>query len=164
MSNDSTPTGPAAAAQRDPVLNRMRRASRRNLLRGCTEPALPRQWFVPKPGGVARAEVDLRPDGAGLSVRLGPDGTEVPNPGGYLEVGPDRRSGLTDAFEAAWVPAPKPSMTAILMFATAGDGTTRGTARGRRRTAADRETHEKLGFPEGRRICSGQREGPEKKR
>lgn len=162
MSNDSTPTGPAAAAERDPGLHRMRHASRRNLLRCYTGSALPRRWFVPKPEGVAHAEVDLRPDGAGLSVRLGPDGTEVPNPGGYLEVGPDRRSGLTDAFVAAWVPAPKPSMTAILAFAEVGDGTTRGTARGRRRTAADRETHEKMGLPEGRGICSGQREGPEK--
>ena len=59
-----------------------------------------------------RAELDVRPGGANLIVMRSPDGAEFPNRGVYLAVEPGRRLVFTDAFVEAWVPSPKPFMTA----------------------------------------------------
>lgn len=95
-----------------------------------------------------RAETDVRPGGASLIVMRGPDGTEFPNRGIYLEVVPNKRLVFTDAFTDAWTPSDKPFMTGILTFDNEG-GKTRYTARVLHWSAADRESHEKMGFHEG---------------
>lgn len=88
----------------------------------------------------------------------GPDGTEYPNRGIYLEVVPNERLVFTDAYVSAWTPSEKPFMTVILTFEDAGDGKTRYTARVRHWTVADREAHEKMGFHQGWGIATSQLE------
>jgi uncharacterized protein YndB with AHSA1/START domain len=138
------------------VLTRIIDAPREKLYRCWTDPALLKQWFVPRPWTIAKAEVDVRPGGSSLIVMRSPEGQEMPNPGVFLEVIPNERLVLTDAYTSAWVPSAKPFMTAIVTFEDLGGGRTRYTARARHWTAEDRATHEKMGFHEGWGICADQ--------
>lgn len=148
-----------APANHELVLTRIIDAPREKLYRCWTEPALLKQWFVPKPWTIAKAEVDVRPGGSSLIVMRSPEGQEMPNPGVFLEVVPNERLVLTDAYTSAWVPSAKPFMTAIVTFEDLGGGKTRYTARARHWTAEDRETHEKMGFHEGWGACADQLAG-----
>ena len=85
----------------------------------------------------------------------GPDGTEMPNRGVYLDVVKNERLVFTDAYTTAWEPSQKPFMTVILTFEDEG-GKTRYTARVRHWTVADREAHEKMGFHQGWGIATDQ--------
>ena len=62
------------------------------------------QWFTPPPWRTIYAETDVRPGGASYIVMKGPDGTEMPNRGVYLEVVKNEKIVFTDAYESAWVP------------------------------------------------------------
>jgi uncharacterized protein YndB with AHSA1/START domain len=146
----------AAPASHELVLTRFIVAPREKLFRCWTDPELLKQWFVPKPWTIARAEVDVRPGGSSLIVMRSPEGQEMPNPGVFLEVVKNERLVMTDAYTTAWVPSAKPFMTAIVTFEDLGGGKTRYTARARHWTAEDRETHEKMGFHEGWGICADQ--------
>ena len=137
-----------AASDRELVLTRLIDVPRTNLYRCWTEVDLLKQWFCPLPWTVARAELDVRPGGANLVVMRSPDGTEFPNRGIYLDVVPDERIVVTDAFTSAWEPSDKAFMTATVSFADE-NGATRYTARVTHWSAADREAHEKMGFHEG---------------
>jgi uncharacterized protein YndB with AHSA1/START domain len=140
---------------RELVLTRLIAAPRRNLYRCWTEPELLKQWFTPPPYRTIRAELDLRPGGSNLIVMLGPDGTEFPNRGVYLEIVENERLVFTDAYVSAWEPSEKPFMTGIITFADEAGGT-RYTARARHWSVADREAHEKMGFHEGWGIAADQ--------
>jgi uncharacterized protein YndB with AHSA1/START domain len=85
----------------------------------------------------------------------GPDGTEFPNRGVYLEVVENRKLVFTNAYTEAWEPSEKPFMTVILTFEDLS-GKTAYTARVRHWTFADREAHEKMGFHQGWPICAEQ--------
>ena len=141
---------------RDLTLTRDIAATPAQLFRCWTEPALIRQWFCPPPWAVSHAEMDVRPGGASLVVMRGPDGQEMPNPGVYLEVVPNRRLVATDAYIRAWVPSEKPFLTLILTFDDLGDGRTRYTAVARHWTAADRDAHDAMGFHAGWGIATDQ--------
>lgn len=119
------------------------------LYRCWTDPALLPQWFCPRPWGVSRAELDVRPGGICLIVMRSPEGQEFPNPGVYLEVVPNRRLVSTDAFGSAWVPSGKAFMVCDVNFEDLGDGRTRYRAGARHWTLADREAHERMGFRDG---------------
>ena len=142
-------------SDRELVLTRIINAPREKLFRAWTEPALITQWFTPPPWETIRAETDVRPGGAILIVMRGPDGTEVPNRGVYLEVAKNERIVSTDAYTSAWEPSAKPFMTTILTFEDLG-GKTRYTARARHWTAADCEAHVKMGFHQGWGIATDQ--------
>lgn len=129
------------------ILDRYIDAPRPALWRCWTEAELLKQWFVPAPWAVARAEVDLRPGGTSTIVMRSPEGEEFPNTGVYLEVVPNERLVFTDAYSSAWVPA-KPFFTGIITFADEGQGT-RYTARARHWTAEDMKGHEEMGFHDG---------------
>jgi len=145
-----------ATEDRDLVLTRFIAAAPETVYRAWSEPELLKQWFAPAPFTTPVAELDVRPGGANLIVMRGPDGTEMPNHGVYLEVVPNRRIVFTDAFRGAgWEPADKPFMTVVLTFEPAGEGT-RYTARVRHWTTADRERHEQMGFHQGWPICADQ--------
>lgn len=144
----STPNRAAPASDRELLLTRLIAAPREKIFKAWTTPELLVQWFTPKPWQTVRAEVDVRPGGASLIVMRGPDGTEFPNRGVYLEVVPNQRLVFTDAFTEAWKPSEKPFMTGVLTFEDEG-GKTRYTARVLHWTVADREAHEKMGFYEG---------------
>lgn len=141
---------------RDLVITRDIAASRDKLYRCWTEPALIKQWFAPKPWATPHAETDVRAGGACLVVMRGPDGKEFPHRGVYLEVVPNQRIVVTDAYTSAWEPSAKPFTTTILTFEDLGGGNTRYTALARHWSEADRESHEKMGFAEGWGRCTDQ--------
>ncbi|OWJ68674.1 SRPBCC family protein [Inquilinus limosus] len=143
------------ASDRELVLSRLIDAPREKLFRAWTEPELMKQWFTPRPWTTPVIEVDLRPGGSNLIVMRGPDGTEFPNRGVYLEVVKNERLVFTDAYTKAWEPSEKPFFTGIITFEDEG-GKTRYTARAVHWTVADREAHEKMGFHEGWGICADQ--------
>lgn len=140
---------------RELVLTRLIDAPPAKVYRAWTEPELLKQWFAPLPFTTPVAEVDVRAGGASLIVMRDPQGNEYPNRGVYLEVLPNRKLVFTDAYTHAWQPSAKPFMTVILTFEDEG-GKTRYTARVLHWTAADRETHEKMGFHEGWGQCADQ--------
>lgn len=151
----STETQATDATNRELVLTRLIDAPREKLYRAWTEPELIKQWFTPAPWTTPHAETDVRPGGSSLIVMRGPDGTEFPNRGVYLEVVPNERLVFTDAYTKAWEPSEKPFFTCIITFEEEG-GKTRYTARARHWTVADREAHEKMGFHEGWGKCADQ--------
>ena len=144
-----------ATEGRDLILTRAIAAPRERVYRAWTEPELLKQWFAPLPWTTPHVENDVRAGGSSLVVMRGPDGSEFPNRGVYLEVVANERLVFTDAFSSAWEPSEKPFMTGILTFEEA-DGGTKYTARVRHWTVADREAHEKMGFHEGWAICTEQ--------
>lgn len=96
--------------------------------------------------------------GSSVIVMQGPDGTEVPNRGVYLEVVPSQRLVFTDAFSEAWTPSTQPFMTAILTFDDAGEGWTRYVARVRHWTLEAKAQHEAMGFHDGWGVATRQLE------
>jgi uncharacterized protein YndB with AHSA1/START domain len=150
-----TASHPTDADPRELVLSRLIDVPRDKLFRCWTEPALIVQWFTPPPWKTIRAEVDLRPGGCSLIVMQGPDGTEMPNRGVYLEVQPNARLVFTDAYTAAWQPSAKPFFTGVLTFEDEG-GQTRYTARARHWTVEDCTAHEAMGFHQGWGIATDQ--------
>lgn len=156
MSTIATPT--ETVADRELVLTRILNAPREKVYRAWTEPEVMKQWFAPRPWTTPHVETDVRAGGSSLVVMRGPDGNEFPNRGVYLEVVPNQKLVFTDAFVSAWQPSQKPFMTVILTFEDAGPGKTKYTARVLHWTAADRETHEKMGFHQGWGQCATQLE------
>jgi uncharacterized protein YndB with AHSA1/START domain len=146
----------APETDRELVLTRIIDAPPEKLFRAWTQPELLKQWFAPLPFTTPHAELDVRPGGSSLIVMRGPDGTDYPNRGVYLEVVENERLVSTDAFTHAWQPSEKPFMTLILTFEDIGGGKTRYTARVRHWTVEDREMHEKMGFHEGWGTCADQ--------
>jgi len=144
-----------AATLHELSLTRLIPVSRHKLFRCWTEPTLIVRWFTPPPWKTIAAEIELRAGGSNCITMQGPDGTQVPNRGVYLEVVPDRRIVFTDAYRSAWVPAAKPFFTGILSFDDE-DGQTRYTARARHWNAEDCAAHEKMGFHEGWGIATDQ--------
>ena len=131
---------------RDLVLTREFDATPEKLYRAWTQPALITQWFTLGTWKAVKAEMDVRPGGANLITMRGPDGAEFPNRDVYLEVVPNKRLVLTDAYTSAWVPSEQPFMTVTLTFEGLAGGRTRYTARVSHWTVADREKHEEMGF------------------
>lgn len=139
------------------VIDRLLDAPRPALWRCWTEPELLKQWFVPAPWSVAKAEVDLRPGGSSLIVMRSPEGEEYPNAGVYLEVVENERLVFSDAYTEGWVPSQKPFFTGIITIADE-NGKTRYIARARHWTAKDAKAHEEMGFIEGWNTCANQLE------
>jgi uncharacterized protein YndB with AHSA1/START domain len=143
-------------SDRELVLTRLIDVPREKLWRCWTEPKLMLQWFTPAPWKTIHAETDVRPGGSSYVVMQGPDGTEMPNRGVYLEVIKNERLVFTDAYTSAWEPSENPFFTGILTFEDAGSGQTRYTARALHWTKENRETHEKMGFHEGWGVATDQ--------
>jgi uncharacterized protein YndB with AHSA1/START domain len=137
------------------VLTRLIDAPADKLFRCWTEPALIKQWFAPKPYETPVAEIELKVGGANLMVMKGPDGQDIPCPGTYLEIVPNRKLVFTDAYVGDWKPSGKPFMTVILTFEPEG-GKTRYTARVRHWSDEDLKTHEQMGFHRGWGQCADQ--------
>jgi uncharacterized protein YndB with AHSA1/START domain len=140
---------------RDLILTRTINASPEKVFAAWTKPELMKQWFAPAPWTTPIVETDVRPGGSSLIVMRGPDGTEFPNRGVYLEVIENKRLVTTDAFTQAWQPSQKPFITIELTFEEQ-KGKTEYTARIRHWTVEDREAHEKMGFHQGWTQCTEQ--------
>ncbi len=137
------------------VITRIIDAPPAAVYRAWTEPKLIKRWFAPRPWTTPRVAMDVRSGGTSLIVMRSPDGKEERCPGIFLEVVPNEKIVFTDAYTTAWVPSGKPFMTGIVTFENVR-GKTRYTARVRHWSAADRETHEKMGFHEGWGRCTDQ--------
>ncbi|MGE0232432.1 MAG: SRPBCC family protein [Flavobacteriaceae bacterium] len=133
---------------RELVLERLLDAPRGALWRCWTEPELLKQWFCPKPWTVSHAEMDVRPGGSSMVVMRSPEGEEFPNPGIFLEVVPQKKLVMTDAYTSAWQPSQKPFMTTVITFEDEGDKT-RYVARCFHWSEEDRVQHEAMGFHDG---------------
>ena len=143
---------------RELVVTRVIDAPRTKVFRAWTDPEILKQWFAPKPYTTPVAELDFRPGGANYIVMKGPDGSEIPNRGVYLEIVPNERIVFTDAFTSAWEPRGGiPFMVVIVTLEDVG-GKTRYTARVRHWTAEMRKQHEDMGFHEGWGLCLTQLE------
>jgi uncharacterized protein YndB with AHSA1/START domain len=140
---------------RDLKLTRFIAAPPEKVFQAWTDPALLTQWFTPAPWTTSHAETDVRPGGSTLIVMRGPDGTEFPDRGVYLEIVPNQRLVFTNAYTSAWEPSDKPFMTVILTFENAPGGTNYA-ALVRHWSIADREAHEKMGFHTGWPIATEQ--------
>jgi uncharacterized protein YndB with AHSA1/START domain len=149
------PAKSATAENRELSLTRLINAPREKVYRAWTEPELLKQWFAPLPWTTPHAELNVRTGGGNVIVMRGPDGQEFPNRGIYLEVVKNERLVFTDAYTESWEPSQKPFMTVILTFEE-HEAKTKYTARVRHWTAADRETHEKMGFHAGWGKCADQ--------
>ena len=148
----------APADDRELALGRLLACTPAAAYRCWTEPELIVRWFTPPPFRTVRAEMDVRVGGASLVVMQGPDGAEIPNRGVYLALEPGRRLVFTDAFVEAWLPSPKPFMTAEVTFEDAPGGRTRYTARARHWSTEDRAQHEAMGFHAGWGVAAEQLE------
>ena len=157
MSNETENCFTSATALHELWLTRLIDAPRDKLFRCWTEPALIVQWFTPPPWKTIHAETDVRPGGASYIVMQGPDGSEMPNRGVYLEVVKNEKLVFTDAYELAWVPSPKPFFTCVLTF-DVEDGRTRYTARALHWNAEDCKAHEAMGFHVGWGVATDQLE------
>lgn len=155
MSNGTENCFTPATALHQLSLSRLIDAPRDKLFRCWTEPALIVQWFTPPPWQTIHAETDVRPGGASYIVMKGPDGTEMPNRGVYLEVVKNEKLVFTDAYESAWVPSGKPFFTGVLTF-DAEDGKTRYIARALHWNAEDCKAHEAMGFHQGWGVATDQ--------
>jgi uncharacterized protein YndB with AHSA1/START domain len=144
-----------SAEGRDLLLTRIIDAPRARIFKAWTDPELLKKWFAPAPLTTPLVETDVRPGGSSLIVMRGPDGSEFPNRGVYLEVVENERLVFTNAYTRDWEPAEKPFMTVILTFEEEGRGT-KYTALVRHWTVDDREAHEKMGFHQGWAICTEQ--------
>ena len=151
-----TPTQTKTVGEHELFLTRLIKAPREKVYRAWTDPELLKTWFAPLPYTTPRADLDVRPGGSSLIVMRGPDGTEMPNRGVYLEVVPGEKLVFTDAYTDAWTPREgAPFMTVVLTFEDEAGGT-RYTARVLHWTAENREVHEKMGFHQGWAICTEQ--------
>jgi uncharacterized protein YndB with AHSA1/START domain len=141
------------------VLELILDAPKEKLYRGWTEPELMKQWFAPKPWTTPKVVTDVRPGGATLVVMRSPEGQDMPNPGQWLEVIPNRKLVFTDAFTGDWRPKDgAPFFVAAIEFEDAGPGKTKYTARARHWTAEAKAQHEQMGFIPGWTICARQLE------
>lgn len=91
-----------------------------------------------------------------MIVMQSPEGDEFPNPGVYLEVIPNKKLVITDAYTNAWTPSEKPFITIILTLEELESGATHYKARVMHWTVEDREKHEAMGFEQGWNQCLDQ--------
>ena len=150
MTTEITP-----ANDRELVLTRLVDVPADKLYRCWTEPALLTQWFAPLPWTTPHAELDVRAGGANRITMRSPEGEDMPNEGIYLEVVPNEKLVITDAFRAGWMPTAAAFMVIVLTF-TPEDGKTRYIARARHWTKEAAEQHEQMGFHTGWGICADQ--------
>jgi uncharacterized protein YndB with AHSA1/START domain len=105
------------------------------------------EWWCPKPWTTELLEQDLRPGGRSAMVMRGPAGEVHAMEGVILEVVPNRRIVVTDAFTVGWIPH-KPFMLGFWEFTPEKNGT-RYRAGSRHWDEATHKEHEQMGFVDG---------------
>ena len=139
---------------RDLILTRMIDAPPEKVFKAWTDPELLRQWFVPAPWTIAKAETDVRPGRRSAVVMRSPEGANSPTMASSGR-GEERAHRIYGRYREAWEPSEKPFMTVIVTFEEV-DGKTKYTARARHWTVADGEAHEAMGFHAGWAACAEQ--------
>ncbi len=118
------------------------------------------EWWCPRPWRTEIVALDWRSGGRFSLAMIGPDGERHGGDGMLLEVVPGERFVFTNVLGAGWAPqdAQPIGIVGRFEFAEAGGGRTRYRASAQHWSAADRETHEGMGFAEGWGICADQLE------
>ena len=150
----------------DLVLERTLNAPRDLVWRAWTDPEHLKRWFAPRPYEISEVEMDLRPGGIFRIRMVGPDGFDTGhgNAGCVLEVVEGEKLVWTSALGPGYRPAEMGEgcesfpMTAVVTLTDAPDGGTLYRAVALHRNAADRDTHEQMGFQEGWGTCAEQLE------
>ena len=153
--------------QYDLVLERTLNAPRDLVWKAWTDPEHLKRWFAPKPYEISELELDLRPGGIFRIRMVGPDGFDTGhgNAGCVLEVVDGEKLAWTSALGPEYRPTELAAegcesfpMTAVVTMTDAGNGKTLYRAVALHRNAADKDTHEKMGFQEGWGTCADQLE------
>lgn len=105
------------------------------------------EWWCPKPWTTEIIEQDWRPGGRSAMIMRGPDGEESGGDGVFLEVVPNTRFVVTDAFKLGWIPQ-TPFMVGFFEL-TPKDGGTLYRAGARHWDEAAMKQHEDMGFTQG---------------
>jgi uncharacterized protein YndB with AHSA1/START domain len=149
------PQAPETLADRELTLTRLIQAPREKLFRCWTDPELLTQWLTIQSWKATHAELDVRAGGSSCVTMQMPDGTEMLNRDVYLEVVPNERLVLTDAFTSAWMPSDRAFMVWLLTFAEEG-GQTRYTVTARHWSKEDKEMHAGMGFQQNWEAATDQ--------
>ena len=131
-----------------------------------TDPEHIKRWFAPRPYEITECELDLRPGGVFRIRMVGPDGFDTGHgtPGCVLEVVDREKLAWTSALGPGYRPnlmgegCESFPFTAVVTFADAGNGKTTYRAVALHKDAADRKTHEDMGFHDGWGTVAGQLE------
>ncbi|QXI27371.1 SRPBCC family protein [Pseudomonas vanderleydeniana] len=129
-------------------ISRLLEAPRNEVFRAWTEPALLARWWGPHGMTTPVCEMQLWVGGLFRTVMRAPDGSEYPYQGVFLEIAAPERIVFTDAFAPGWTPTGKPFMTARITLEEAPGGTLY-TASAMHWSAAERDSHEQMGFHQG---------------
>ena len=142
-------TMPPFDAARDLAISRVIKAPRHAVWNAWTNPDQLAQWWVPAPARCQVTELELRPGGS-FVTRISEGGAAFsPHLSAcFLAVDHLERLVFTNALVGGWRPAEQPFMTAIITLRDHPRGTDYA-AHVMHRNAADRDTHEKLGFHDG---------------
>jgi uncharacterized protein YndB with AHSA1/START domain len=145
----------------DLVLERLLDAPRDLVWTAWTTPEHLMKWWAPRPYQTPECRIDLRPGGIFYTHMTGPDGFDFRGEGCFLEIVEGERIVWTSALGSGFRPndpGPPPGFpfTAVVTLEDAGNGKTRYRATAMHANAADRATHEKMGFHEGWGTCAGQ--------
>lgn len=122
-----------------------------------TNPEHVKRWFAPRPYQTTEVDFDLRPGGIFRFRMEGPDNFVEDGASCVLEVEPKAKLVWTSALGPGYRPNDLSgkdgceafAFTAIITFADAGDGRTAYKAVALHKNAADKETHENMGFHDG---------------
>jgi len=149
----------------DLVLERLLDAPRALVWEAWTTPEHIRKWWAPRPYQTTEVELDLVPGGIFRMRMIGPDGfdTGTGGAGCVCEVVEAERVVWTSALGPGWRPNEPAAadcggflFTAIMTLEDAPGGKTLYRAVAKHQSAADAETHAKMGFHEGWGTCADQ--------
>ena len=141
---------------RDLTISRVIRASRADVWRAWTDPALFAKWWVPAPAKMRVVAMDFVPGGA-FRTEISEDGTAFgPHMDAcFLAIEPMNRIVFTTALTEGWRPAQNPFITAVITFSDHAQGT-EYTSYVMHKDETTRAEHLRLGFHDGWGTVIGQ--------